>query len=181
MIPDSTFSLVIVFLLIGAQWLMRPSVFFRAARIIFWSLIFGALFLSSYLTYEQYQLWRAHPLSQFLLPPHQSVGYFISYSAVNFFLPIAINLLLATLVLLLSILVNKRSKGRYFEPAESYLAGAAILLSGSAWPVLLLMLGGVAFIGSVMNLLARRGRFSLYYFWLPVCVSAILISRIASL
>lgn len=141
----------------------------------------GALFLSFYLAYQQYQLWQAHPLSQFLLPPYRGMGYFLSYASVNFFLPVAANLFFASMAMLALGFINKKSKRIFFEPAEPYLAGAAILLSGAAWPILFLALGAVAFAGSIMSLIRRKGSFSLCYFWIPITAFVILISKIATL
>ncbi|TSC83110.1 MAG: hypothetical protein G01um101419_261 [Parcubacteria group bacterium Gr01-1014_19] len=157
---------------------MRPSVFLRVARPVFWALLVLPVFLAFYLSYQQYQLWLANPLTQLLLPPNQSVGYFISYASVTFFLPIAVNLLLASVALLIFGWLNRRTKGRIFEGAEPYLIGISILLSGANWMFFLVVVAGVALVGSVINLLLKRGQFSLYYFWLPAAVLVILISKI---
>lgn len=164
---------------------MRPSVygersrtmFLRVVRPVFWALLVLPLVLAIYFSSQQYQLWLVNPLTQLLLPPHQSISYFISYSAVTFFLPITINLLLASAALLIFTWLNHRSRGRIFEGVEPYLIGVAILLSGAHWIIFLGAVVVVALLGSVINLLLKRGQFSLYYFWLVAAASVILISK----
>ncbi len=157
---------------------MRPSVFLRVARPVFWAFLVLPIILAFYFSYQQYQLWLVNPLTQLLIPPHQGISYFISYTAVTFFLPIVVNLLLASAGLLIFSWLNRRAKGRIFESVEPYLIGLAILLSGVYWMFFLAAVSGVALIGSVINLLLKRGQFSLYYFWLPAAVLVILISKI---
>ncbi len=173
MILNSTFNLVIISLLLGAQWLMRPSVFLKVARPVFWALLVLPALLAIYFSYQQYQLWSVNPLTRLLLPPHQNVSYFISYSAVTFFLPIVINVLLASVALLIFTWMNRRFQGRFFEEVEPYLIGLAILLSGGYWMVSLLLIIGATFLGTLVNFVMKRGRFSMYYLWLPAAVFTI--------
>lgn len=172
-------NLVIAIFLWGAQLLLRPASFLRVARLVFWILIFGGIFLASYFTYQQYHLWLAHPISQFLLPPHQSISYFVYYAINNFYLATVLASLAALVVLLVVGLLNKKFPARFFEPVEPYLAGAAILLVGHpGWlyylPAVLVSTLPLS-IFYVLFSRNRAKRLSLYYFWLPVAALAILI------
>lgn len=183
--PALVFSLVAIVLLFGAQVFLRPIAFSRVARIVFWVLVSGNALLPFYIVYSQYQLWLAHPLSRFLLPPYQSINYFASYSAVNFlFMPILLSAMAGSAFLIMAIL-NKRSSGRLFEEAEPYLAGAAILLVGHpGWLYYLATVLLAALLLTTHYLLLSRNSeklASLYYFWLPAALSVILISKLISL
>ncbi|MEK7654503.1 MAG: hypothetical protein AAB345_04495 [Patescibacteria group bacterium] len=161
--------------------------FLRVVRPVFWALLVLPLVLAIYFSSQQYQLWLVNPLTQLLLPPHQSISYFLSYSSVTFFLPIVVNLLLASAALLIFTWLNHLFPSRFFsaeggsssggESVEPYLIGVAILLSGAYWIFFLGAVVVVALLGSVINLLLKRGQFSLYYFWLVAAASVILISK----
>ncbi len=186
-------SLVIAVFLLGAQLVLRQAfygergliIFWRMTRIVFGVLLAGKFFLAGYFTYQQYFIWLSHPLSRLLLPPSQSWQYFISYSLTNFFLAPAITGLVALVILLAIKLVNWKFGGRFFELAEPYLAGLAVLLVGSqAWIYYLAAVLLSALLLATYYSLRFRGRakrISLYYFWLPVAVLVILIVKILSL
>ncbi len=178
-------NLVIAVFLLGAQLTLRPASFLRVARLVFWILIFGGIFLASYLTYQQYNLWLAHPISRLLLPPHQSIWYFFYYALNNFYLATVLASLAALVVLLAANLLNKKFQARFFEPAEPYVLGSAILLVGHpAWlyylpSVLIIYLLLATFYFLLFR--SREKRLSFYYFWLPVAALVIMSSKVISL
>ncbi len=182
MTPVLISNLLIAVFLWGAQLMLRPASFLRIARLVFWILIFGGIFLASYFTYQQYNLWLAHPISQLLLPPHQNISYFIYYAINNFYLATVLMSLAGLVVLLATNLANKKFNGRFFEPAEPYLVGSVILLVGHpGWMYYLGFSVAVFLLASlVLALIARKksSRLSFYYFWLPIAASAILISEL---
>ncbi len=42
------------------------------------------LLWSLYLSFQQYFLWKNHPLSKFLLPPYQKINYYLNYAYFHF-------------------------------------------------------------------------------------------------
>ncbi len=56
------------------KWLLRIKYSFLAAAVIIFEVALAVL-----KTIIQYDVWKQGELSQFLLPPHQPINYFISY------------------------------------------------------------------------------------------------------
>lgn len=166
MTPVSIFSFLALATVFGAQ-LMRPSSLPRVARAAFFISIFFILFLSAYYSYHQYFFWKENPVSKFLLPPHQGIDYFISYSFFNFFLQPLISLFAAVLGFFSIKILNQNFQNRFFEPIEYYLFATALLLVGHPnWIYYLLVL----FISGIIGSIVSRGKISFYYFWIPVAI-----------
>ncbi len=160
--------------LFGMQCSSRPL--FRKFIGWLWGgafLIFGAA--SGYAAWRQYAAWRAGAGSRFLLPPYQSIGYFLSYVGTRIFAPWLIALAAGILLSRLLAAFNRRFGERFFESEEMPLFGAAVFLTG--YPGFLLYIPLVLFAGaclSVFYTLRRRGRAPLYFLWIPVGIFVIL-------
>jgi len=100
------------------------------------------------ITFTQYWVWSQSVFTRFLLPPHQSVGYFIVYSG-RFWLPLLSIGLCAALWLVFSYSVNKYKL--LFKEAEPEWLAAGMLICG--WPY------GVAFLFFAFILTFVRGLF----------------------
>jgi hypothetical protein len=173
MIQVSTFSLIILAIILGAQ-LMRPSSLLRVARISFFVSIFFILFLAAYYSYQQYFFWKENPVSKFLLPPHKSIGYFISYSFFNFFFQPIFSLAVAVVGFFTAKFLNQKFGEKFFEPVEYYLFALGLLLAGHpGWIYYLIILFSIGIVASFF----QKGKFSFYYLWLPAAMLAILIMR----
>lgn len=185
MTPVLISSLLIAAFLFGAQLMLRPVLFLRSARMVFIVLLIGKLLLAGYYTYQQYFIWLAHPLARILLPPYQSWQYFFSYSLFNFYLIPALVGFVALVILLTAKFADKKFQGRFFEPAEPYLAGSGILLVGHpGWIYYLSVILLAALLSFAFRFLifrASENRLSLYYFWLPIAALAIISSKVLSL
>jgi hypothetical protein len=84
---DKYFFISLFFLLI------LTFIFFKEKREEFRKRYYSILLLlailifiaySLFLTLGQYFIWQNHPLSKYLLPPHQSINYFFNYSYFHF-------------------------------------------------------------------------------------------------
>ncbi len=167
------FSLITLAVVFGAQ-LMRPSLLPRVARIAFLVSIFFFLFLAAYYSYQQYFFWKENPVSQFLLPPYQSIRYFLSYSFFNFFFQPIFSLTAAIAGFFTAKILNQKFGERFFEPVEYYLFALGLLLAGHpGWIYYLLAMLAAGIAGSFLI----KGRFSFYYFWLPSVALVILIMK----
>lgn len=108
-------------------------------------------------TFGQYYVWSGGPPSQYLLPPYQPIGYFVSYSWMHFWFGFFINIGVSFFFyLFLRFLVLRKSVIFRKEEAEMVFLGA--LLSG--WPGVLLFVPMVfilTFLAAVLaNFLLRK-------------------------
>ena len=136
--------------------------------------------LAFYLTFEQYNLWAHDPLSKFLLPPHQSISYFVFYSLTRFFIPYLISFAAAILLLTVAGVFNKKQGGRFFEKREPYLAALSVFLVGHpGWLVYLVALLLFYFVFHVSYFIFRERnvRLPLYRFWAPTAFFVILLNE----
>lgn len=172
------FSLIILILVLVLQitrFAKQSGLFgFKYIFIISIFIIFGLLFEQSF---QQYQVWSQNEISKFLLPPYQTLNYFVFYVFTRFFVQYLISLATAIIFLIVAKTLNKKYEERFFKPEEFYLAAAGIFLVGYPgmlfYLVLLLIL---AAIGSIILSFIKPGeRFSLNYLWLPLSLFVILI------
>ena len=136
---------------------MRPHLLLRFAKFVFLISVVVFLFLGSYLSYQQYHLWKAGALSKYFLPPYQGISYFISYAFTNFFFKTLIALVASIIGLVGMRILNKKHGERFFEPVEYYLFASGILLVGHPWWTLYVALVfAVALLAAVGYLLISR-------------------------
>ena len=171
------FSLGILILTVGASprgW-GRSSVF----KYIFIGgiiLIFSLLFFQSG---QQYRAWSQNEVSKFLLPPYQSIAYFLGYSFTHFFKNYLISLVIALLFLSAAVFLNKKFQERFFEKEEPYLGALAIFLVGHPlWIYYVIAICGIGFLGTLIFQLKWRERFPFYRFWLPLAILVLIIGKI---
>ncbi len=183
-------SLGIIFLILGASiitgrsfWLTSENSKRRFLKIIFSLSILVVLGALTYLSYRQYLDWSKNDLSRYLLPPYQSISYFIFYVGARFFSPYLISLTAAFLFIFAAKKYNKKYEERFFYPEEYYLGAISFFLSG--YPGVLfyiILILSAAIILSLLVLIVSRWslegeRLSLYYFWAPIAIFIILMTE----
>lgn len=142
-------------------------------------LIFGFL---SYQSYQQYQIWSQDELSKFLLPPYQSINYFLYYIGVRFFVAYAISLLAALVFIVAAKFLNKKYDERFFYQEEFYLGAIGLFLSGH--PGWLFYIIAVILIYLLIHLYSlfiihnSSNRISFYWLWIPAAIFVILIMEL---
>lgn len=168
-------SLIVLGLTTGALFLRRSRLVKAIqyltpllACVIFLLLLFDA--------YQQFSLWQHDPFSQYLLPPHQSVTYFLGYVGIRFFSPFFIALLGAILIPGVAEILNRRYGERFFEEEEFSYMQLGIFLTG--YPGFLFYIVFVLLLGIILSAfysLRGKGRAPFYYLWLPCALFAIII------
>ncbi len=148
--------------------------------IFIFSILFIFVFLS-YQSFRQYEIWTQDKISIYLLPPYNSIAYFIFYISTRFFAPYLISLVISILFLFSAKILNKKYQGRFFYPEELYFGALAIfLVSHPGW---LIYLVSIIFIYLLLHVFLSiishfsLQRLSLYYLWLPIAIFVILISE----
>lgn len=135
---------------------------------------------SGYLTFKQYEVWLADPLTKFLLPPYQDFSYFISHSFSIFFAPRLVSLFAALAVLAAALTFNRRAGGIFFEKEEPYLAALSFFLVGyPGWIIYLVALISAYLILHTSYFILRREarRLPLYRLWVPASFFVILLDE----
>lgn len=178
-------SLAILILVLGLQIIRRfgglfgyrSISIFKSIFILSVVLIFILLFYNSF---QQYQSWSQNEVSKYLLPPHQSINYFIFYVLTRFFGPYLISLGAGLIFLLLAKILNKKYDERFFYPEEYYLGGISIFLTGHPgwlfYAVFLLIAYLLIHFYSLF-IIHNPERLSLYYLWIPMAIFVIIISK----
>lgn len=154
----------------------------RAAPLIF----FGAIVLGAigffYLTYLQYAAWRdGGSLTQYLVPPHQSIWYVVGYVIGHQVHPYILSLGISFVFLGAAILLNEYFGQRFFEDEEPYFGALAIFLLGNPlWMYYLAVIIVVAALITIYHLLITKEnrRFSLYFLWWPAAIIVFLVSKL---
>lgn len=162
---------------IASQFKLGRYFLERYLKWIFFSAIVVIFTLNGYLSFKQYEVWLADPLAKFLLPPYQSLNYFVSYAFTHFFMSYSTSLLAALLLLGATIALNKRSGEIFFEKGESYLAALSLFLVGHpGWLIYIIILIAIyLLLHTAYYLLQReRVRLPLYSLWAPVAFFVIL-------
>lgn len=147
---------------------------------IFLASVVAILGQGAFLSWKQYILWSGNELGQLLLPPYQSLDYFVFYSRARFFNPYIISMIFSLAILAPALYFNKKLGDRFFESGEPYILAAAIFLSG--YPGVLFYLIFILAFGTLASgahflRFSHARRFSFYYLWLPAALFTIIISR----
>ncbi len=160
----------------------RSSAFLKRLFIGVVILVFGLLF---YKSCQQYQIWRENDISKYILPPYQSIVYFLKYSFTHFFENYLISLMAGLLFLWLANLLNNRCQKRFFEEGEIYLGALAIFVMGHPlWMFYFLAVMSIGVLGSLFlqassaKRQAPSCRFPFYHFWIPVAIIIMIIGKI---
>ncbi|MEK7181270.1 MAG: hypothetical protein AAB738_02995 [Patescibacteria group bacterium] len=138
------------------------------------AVIFGTFLYWSNL---QYDLWKnGGGFLKFMLPPYQSISYFLSYVGVRFFGPWILAFLMSLLVSRAAKYLNRCFGERFFENEEIELIALGVFLTG--YPGFFIYLGLILVLGVLFSLVYQilaKGRLPLYYFWMSMAVFAIII------
>jgi hypothetical protein len=173
-----TIGIVLLGLIGGTQVFLRPF-FVRSVRIIFVSVAAFAILWSGRIAFLQYVSWAWNPFSAKLLPPYQPWSYFIRYvlrsSLAGWSIATIVCILVAFLIMRS---LNARYGYRFFEREEPYIMGIGALLVG--YPGIFIyapLMFGAGMILSLIYALTKQGRAPLYFLWIPVAISTILLMQ----
>lgn len=143
----------------------------------FWIVsVLAILNIQTYWSVIQYRTWESNPLSQYFLPPHQDISYFLGYVGARFFGPWILAFVASLFFSWVARFFNKKFNERFFEKEEIELIALGTFLTG--WPGFLFYLGVILIFGTLISIfyqILAKGRLPLYYFWMPFAISAIII------
>ncbi|MCR4328134.1 MAG: hypothetical protein NUV53_01315 [Patescibacteria group bacterium] len=135
--------------------------------------ISGFLIRSSYFIYAS---WKSDGLGHFFLPPHNSIYYFIRYVIERMWAPWVIACGVGVIVIWVAVRMNRAHGERFFREGEASLAGFCFFSVG--YPAFLFYLLAILLVGAIVtavNHVRGGGRSSLYYWWVPIAVSVIIL------
>lgn len=201
------FYLSVLILILGAQIFLRSFVskscqsddrqtddknskFAKKAKLIFWLVFVFQIFWLVYGVRKQYLVWQADETAKYLLPPYQSVSYFLFYSYGRIISALVISFAAALLFLFLTQYLNRRFQERFFCPEEPYLGAIAILIVGHPlWLLYLMLIILTTLIGTFIKKIIPHvscfkfqvscQRFSPCHFWIPLAIFIIIINKLA--
>lgn len=164
----------ILVLLLGAQLRWRSFLVLHARK-MFWLMIALTALVLLYESQQQFVTWAtATPPARYLVPPYQSLGYFLFYIFYRIWAPYIVSGLMAAIVLIATIYGNKRFGQRFFYSEEPYLIALSFFIIGHPLWIGYLFLTIVAYCIYMLirHFYARRpGRVTFYYFWLPIAIA----------
>ncbi len=132
-----------------------------------------------YTSWSQYRAWELGAPG--LLPPHTSIGYFISYVGFRMWAPYVVSLGFAFLWWMGMKFLNKKYEGKFFYDDEICMAPLALFLVGYPGVLLYILLFFFVFVVGSLVQTARGGmqaRMSMRFFWIPLALCVILINEL---
>ena len=177
----SLIALFFIIAILGTQ-IIKRSFLEKNLKKIFWIPLVAIFSTSVVFSVMQYQAWQANELMRLALEGEGGLSYFFSFVFFNHFASHLLALGFVGVLALFMALANKRAGGRLFEPEEIWIAFLAGFLVG--FPGFLFFLAGILvaylfthFINAFLRKTVKSGVIPLYYFWLPVSASVIIISE----
>jgi len=177
----SLIALFFIIAILGTQ-IIKRSFLEKNLKKIFWIPLVAIFSTSVVFSIMQYQAWRQHELMRIALEGEGGLSYFFSFVFFNHFALYLLALGFAGILALLMFFANKRVGERLFEREEIWIAFLAGFLVG--FPGFLFFLAGILvaylfthFINAFLRKTVKSGVIPLYYFWLPVSASVIIISE----
>jgi len=177
----SLIALFFIIAILGTQ-IIKRSFLEKNLKKIFWIPLVAIFSTSVVFSVMQYQAWQANELMRLALEGEGGLSYFFSFVFFNHFALYLLALGFAGILALLMFFANKRVGERLFEREEIWIAFLAGFLVG--FPGFLFFLAGILvaylfthFINAFLRKTVKSGVIPLYYFWLPVSASVIIISE----
>jgi hypothetical protein len=178
-----TLLLIIFFLKYRGKILKEEqNPFFRLTKIFIFALLFYLLVGGMLLSFAQYSIWKIGNYG--LLPPHQSISYFLGYAWYHFFKASIFSMVFSFILFSGMVVMNRMAGNRFFYKEEPYLAAFGAL--SIKWPIGILVMGLVLFFGLLFQLIFKicskssGARVPLLYFWLPAIVISLVFGDIIS-
>lgn len=153
LIPFAIFLVSLIYLLI--TYFRRREHLLRASVIVFVAVFLTVILKIIAASGAQYYLWRyGGGVGQYLLPPHQSIEYFLRYSWQHFILSPVIGIFASFALVLYFWILNKVFKRQYLDLEDTLILMSGAMIVG--WPNM------IVYIGIVFVLTAMR-MFYLYF------------------
>ena len=133
---------------------------------LFYLTLFFFILWSLFLSYNQYLIWKNHPLSKFLLPPYQKIDYFIGYAYFHFWRDLVFRLIGVLIILLLMNFLNFVFNRDIFYDDEKILIPYFALFFRFPYNTLFLFIGFFALFSIIFikNILFSQRLSSTFYF-----------------
>lgn len=148
LVPFTVFLLSLIYLL--TTYFRRREHLLKAATIVFvivFLTVISKIIMASGL---QYYIWKSSGgVSQYLLPPHQSIDYFARYSWQHFILSPVIGIVVSFGLVLYFWTLNKIFKKQYLDFEDTLILVSGAMIVG--WPNLIVYLG-IAFMLTVLRI-----------------------------
>lgn len=175
----TSLGLAALLLLVFAQ-ILRPAVTTRYARAIFIGFVLWILSALIFISSAQYLAWAGGAPTKYLLPPYQSINYFLIYVWWRFWASQVLSLGVALVIFYLAKWYNRRHDNGFFYDEELYYLATGVFLVGHPLWIfyfIAVIIFASAVIGFRALVLGKKEKFSLYYFWLPTAAFVIIISK----
>lgn len=135
------------------------------------------------LVFGTYYFWSHNAVSKLLLPPHQKISYFISYTSYRFVLPFLFALGAALLFYFLAKIISRFLNERLFYSDEPLFIFYGIIITGHPLWISYIFLAVIAaillyFSGLIFKKLKFGELFSLYYLWLVIAFLVLLFNKL---
>ena len=194
-------ALAILGILFGIQLFIQKSSDGHRRTFGILAFVFAVLLIfgwAGYLSWQQYVSWKGGEFTKFFLPPYQDFGYFIFFVRTRLFNPYILSLFFGLLSFFLAKVLNKKYQERFFEPIEPYFMAISIFLVGHPnwiFYLIFLLIANLTGNSYLTHKFYRSDktnttdrtytpdksdapyRISFYYYWLPIAIFTILISK----
>jgi len=178
----SLIIIIFIIILIAFQ-LIKRSFLTSSLKKIFWIPVVAVFFSSVIFSIMQYRAWLANDVMRLVFESEDGLYAFLHNVFFAHFASYVLSLIFAGILAWSMMIINRRSGNKFFENEEILIAFLAGFLTG--FPGFLFFLLGLIItylVAHLLNILIWRKLenrvIPLYYFWLPVALSVIIISEI---
>lgn len=138
--------------------------------ILIYLFLISNLLAGTVLSYFQYKIWLKHPISKYLLPPHQDISYFLTYSIFRFFRDFYFRLYGFLFTIFVIFIIRFLFKRDPFYEDEKLLILLFVLLFPLPFNSLFLLIGFIILLGEIFWLMitkkiSTKERISLRWLW----------------
>lgn len=148
--------------------------YFSLKKLIWWAIIFRVGY-AAIATWGQYHIWAGQELTQLLLPPHQSISYFLGYVGLRLWLNVGLSIGLSYLFYKFLERLRLRNE-RFFEDGEVQFGWLMALVVG--WPGFILLIPfifGSVILVSLVRIIVFRKQFTTLGWPILVATAAVLL------
>ncbi|MEZ4156964.1 MAG: hypothetical protein R3B52_03320 [Candidatus Paceibacterota bacterium] len=181
---SSIIGISILLLLWGAQLKKRSLLGIHARKIFVVAIL--AQYIGPFIQTQKYftSLLLAPPPARYLIPPYQSLSYFLFTAQRKFWVPYFISLLVALLIIAALRALPQKTFNRIFEKEEPYIIALCVALCPN--PLWIFYIGvtlALYLVASIVTtIFTKEKRSSLYQLWIPAgIITLLLIAQIKTI